>query len=122
MIMGTLKGFPNPPALWLRRAKPAFAYAIMGTLKGFAPPFGPPRPTPAPLAALGLANPSRALAPGLAAAAAAASPWAEPAFAYAIMGTLKGFAPPFGPHPKSPRGRRAPHETSEPGQTSSALS
>ena len=32
--MGTLGGFPNPPALWLRRAKPAFAYAIMGTLKG----------------------------------------------------------------------------------------
>ena len=23
--------FPNPPALWLRRAKPAYAYAIMGT-------------------------------------------------------------------------------------------
>jgi hypothetical protein len=33
--MGTLKGFPNLPALWLRLAKPAFAYAIMGTLKGF---------------------------------------------------------------------------------------
>ena len=26
--MGTLGGFPNPPALWLRRAKPAYAYAI----------------------------------------------------------------------------------------------
>ena len=26
--MGTLKGFPNPPALWLRRAKPASAYAF----------------------------------------------------------------------------------------------
>jgi len=25
--MGTLKGFPNPPALWLRRAKPVFANA-----------------------------------------------------------------------------------------------
>jgi len=25
--MGTLEGFPNPPALWLRRAKPASAYA-----------------------------------------------------------------------------------------------
>ena len=36
--MGTLKGFPNPPALWLWRAKPAFAYAIMGTLKGFPNP------------------------------------------------------------------------------------
>ena len=33
--MGTLKGFPNPPALWLRRAKPAYAYAIMGTPRGF---------------------------------------------------------------------------------------
>jgi hypothetical protein len=35
--MGTLKGFPNPPALWLRRAKPGYANAIemgseMGTL------------------------------------------------------------------------------------------
>jgi hypothetical protein len=27
--MGTLKGFPCPPALWLRRAKPAFAHALM---------------------------------------------------------------------------------------------
>jgi hypothetical protein len=25
--MGTLGGFPNLPALWLRRAKPAFANA-----------------------------------------------------------------------------------------------
>jgi hypothetical protein len=33
--MGTLEGFPNPPALWLRQAKPAYAYAIMGTPKGF---------------------------------------------------------------------------------------
>ena len=33
--MGTLKGSPNPPALWLRQAKPASANAIvMGTLKG----------------------------------------------------------------------------------------
>jgi hypothetical protein len=113
--MGTLGGFPNPPALWLWRAKPAFAYAIMGALGrvpkpsralalagkarlrlrdhgspwegsqtlprsgsggqsppsptrsweplgGFASPFGPPPATPAPLAALGLAKPSRALA------------------------------------------------------------
>ena len=104
--MGTLRGFPNPPALWLRRAKPAFAYAIMGTLRGFATPFGPPPATSSPLAspfgdfgtctfpttparyaralALGLAKPSGALAPGLAAAAAAASPWAESAFANAI--------------------------------------
>jgi hypothetical protein len=28
--MGTLKGFPNPPALWLRQAKPAYANAING--------------------------------------------------------------------------------------------
>ena len=60
--MGTLKGFPNPPALWLRRAKPACAHAIMGTLKGFAPPFGPPPATATPLASLGLAKPC-ALAP-----------------------------------------------------------
>ena len=33
--MGTLGGFPTPPALWLRRAKPGCAYAIMGTLDGF---------------------------------------------------------------------------------------
>ena len=26
--MGTLGGFPNPPALWLRRAKPAYANAL----------------------------------------------------------------------------------------------
>ena len=37
--MGTLKGFPNPPALWLRGAKPRSANAIMmGTLKGFPNP------------------------------------------------------------------------------------
>ena len=58
--MGTLKGFPYPPALWLWRAKSAFAAAIMGTLKGFAPPFGSPPATPTPLASLGLAKPSRA--------------------------------------------------------------
>ena len=79
--MGTLKGFPNPPALWLRRAKPAFAYAIMGTLRGFASPSGLPPAATSPLAspfgdfgtctspttparyaralALGLAKPSR---------------------------------------------------------------
>ena len=27
-VMGTLKGFPNPPALWLPRAKPGSAYAM----------------------------------------------------------------------------------------------
>jgi hypothetical protein len=31
--MGTLKGFPNPPALWLRWAKPTFANAVMGTVE-----------------------------------------------------------------------------------------
>jgi len=28
--MGTLGGFPNPPTLWLRRAKLGFAYAFDG--------------------------------------------------------------------------------------------
>jgi len=41
IYMGTLGGFPSPPALWLWLAKPAFAYAIMGTLEAFARP----RPT-----------------------------------------------------------------------------
>ncbi len=41
--MGTLRGFPNPPALWLRRAKPGYANAIMGTVGGFPNP----RPLPA---------------------------------------------------------------------------
>jgi hypothetical protein len=37
--MGTLRRFPNPPALWLRQAKPAFANAIiMGTLRRFPNP------------------------------------------------------------------------------------
>jgi hypothetical protein len=37
--MGTLGGFPNPPALWLRRAKLGYAYAtFMGTLGGFPNP------------------------------------------------------------------------------------
>jgi hypothetical protein len=31
----------------------------MGTLGGFAPPFGPPPATTSPLASLGLAKPSR---------------------------------------------------------------
>jgi hypothetical protein len=37
-VMGTLGGFPNPPALWLRRAKPDYAYAIMGTARPGALP------------------------------------------------------------------------------------
>jgi hypothetical protein len=28
-VMETLGGFPNPPALWLRRAAPAYANAIV---------------------------------------------------------------------------------------------
>jgi hypothetical protein len=28
-MMGTLGGFPNPPALWLQRAKPAYANAVI---------------------------------------------------------------------------------------------
>ena len=35
----------------------------MGTLKGFASPFGPAPATPTALASLGLAIPSRVLAP-----------------------------------------------------------
>ena len=37
IVMGTLGGFPYPPALWLRRAKPgsAYAFVLMGTLGGF---------------------------------------------------------------------------------------
>jgi hypothetical protein len=30
VVMETLGGFPNLPALWLRRAKPACAYAASG--------------------------------------------------------------------------------------------
>jgi hypothetical protein len=84
--MGTLKGFPNPPAMVRRRQSRRAPHAIyMGTLKGFASPFGPPPATPTPLAspfgdfgtctfpttparyaralALGLAKPSRDGAP-----------------------------------------------------------
>jgi len=32
--METLRGFPNLPAIWLRRAKPAFAAAINGRAAG----------------------------------------------------------------------------------------
>ena len=38
--MGTLEGFPNPPALWLRRAKPGSANAIFDFLKGNPEEFG----------------------------------------------------------------------------------
>jgi hypothetical protein len=47
IIMGTLKGFPCPPALWLQRAKPASAYANIGTGKGFAPALRLQRAKPA---------------------------------------------------------------------------
>ena len=59
--MGTLKGFPNPPAMVRGEQSSPAPHAIidMGTLKGFAPPFGPPPATPTPLASLGLAKPSR---------------------------------------------------------------
>jgi len=33
--MVTLGGFPNPPALWLCRAKPGYANAIMGSKNNF---------------------------------------------------------------------------------------
>jgi hypothetical protein len=109
---GNPQRVPRPPALWLRRAKPACAYAIMGTLKGFPdlPHSGsggqsPPAPTrswepskgsqtsrtlaPAGKARLRLrdhGNPQRVPRPP--------ALWlrrAKPACAYAIMGTLKGF-------------------------------
>jgi hypothetical protein len=55
-MMGT-EGFPNPPALWLWRAKPAFAYAMMGT-EGFASLFGPPPATTTPSLRSALPNPA----------------------------------------------------------------
>ena len=116
--MGTLRGFPCPPALWLRRAKPAYAYAIMGTLRGFAPPFGPP-PAPShrslpPSGTSGAPppppHPLAPLAPSRSASPCPPALWlrrAKPAYAYAIMGTLRGFAPPFGP-PPAPSHRSLP--------------
>jgi len=44
--MGTLKGFPNPPAMVRgEQSSPAPHASDMGTLKGFASPFGPPPAT-----------------------------------------------------------------------------
>jgi hypothetical protein len=40
--MGTLGGFPNPPALWLQRAKPASANAANGNLGSLRPRHLPP--------------------------------------------------------------------------------
>jgi hypothetical protein len=80
ILMETLRGFPNLPALWLRRAKLAFAYAfLMGTFKGLPNP----RPLPATLPTARFARP-RAL-------------WlrrAKLAFAYAVMGTKACLNPP----------------------------
>ena len=85
--MGTLRGFPTPPALRLRRAKPALAYAIMGTLEGFASPFGPPRPP--------LPRSLRSASPNPPAMVRRRQGRRAP---HATdMGTLKGFASPFGP-------------------------
>jgi len=57
--MGTLGGFPYPPAMVRRRQSRRAPHADnnMGTLGGFAPPFGPPPATTSPLASLGLAIP-----------------------------------------------------------------
>ena len=58
--MGTLRGFPNPPAkVRGERSSPAPHATEMGTLRGFALPFGPPHATDSPLASLGLAKPWR---------------------------------------------------------------
>ena len=75
--METLGGFPNLPALWLRRAKPGSAYAEMETLRGFPNP----RPLPATLHPARFARP-RAL-------------WlrrAKPGYAYAITSPLVGLS------------------------------
>jgi hypothetical protein len=47
--MGTLKGFPNPPALWLRRAKPASAYAMDPENRRPPPALSPPHLRSGPL-------------------------------------------------------------------------
>jgi len=79
--MGTLGGFPNPPALWLRRAKPDSAYAINGN---------PLPDAHRPLAALGLAKPSApARRPPLRSLRSVPALWlrqAKPDSAYAING------------------------------------
>jgi hypothetical protein len=43
MVMGTLEGFPLPPALWLHRAKPGCANAVDGNPRrvSSAPPTRP---------------------------------------------------------------------------------
>ena len=53
----------NPPATGAGlRQRGTTKFHLMGTLRGFASPFGPPPATPTPLASLGLAKPC-ALAP-----------------------------------------------------------
>ena len=57
--MGTLGGHPNPPALWLRRAKPGSAYAISNGNPGRVSCALGTYPThPCPRASRGLAQPS----------------------------------------------------------------
>jgi len=60
--MGTLEGFPNPPALWLRRAKPGYANADDGNAGRGRFALGTRLSPCHPLAVLGLAKPSRGLA------------------------------------------------------------
>ena len=100
--MGTLGGFPNPPALWLRRAKPGFAYATMGTLGGLAVHSAPATHPASP--ALRAASPNP---PAL--WLQAGRPWAKPACANAAMGTLEGLAAPrcCGAHATMPELPRA---------------
>jgi len=86
--MGTLGGFPNPPALWLRRAKPGYAYAADGTLGGFPNP---------PALWLRRAKPGYAYAADGTLGGFPNPPafWlrrAKPGYAYAVMGTLGGLA------------------------------
>src|ERR1017187_1941490 len=101
--MGTLGGFPNPPALWLRRAKLASANAVMGTLGGF--------PNPPALwlrrAKLASANAVMGTLGGFPNPPALWLRRAKRASANAVMGTLGGFASPSAPaNPPCQRGRR----------------
>jgi len=66
----------------------------MGTLGGFASPFGPP-PATTPRS-LRSASPNP---PALWLQACISRPWAKPAFANAIMETMKAFA---APHARTP--------------------
>ncbi len=111
--MGTLRGFPCPPAHWLRRAKPASANATMGTLRGLASHSAPASHPPAP--ALRAASPCPRHPPPAPAPPRCARPrahWlrrAKPASANATMGTLRGLASHSAPasHPPAPALRAA---------------